>query len=105
MTIKNMSKLHKKICKLEALHYISFEALKKCYSFEYDKQFEHAQNLVKALKGLRKIADSMGVSVDLMTDYTDSEERFLRWMLIEGIEIHTNTEDETEEETEEDNDE
>lgn len=96
MTIKEMSKLYKKVSKLEDMYDSARYYFTDANCIAYERNLEQATNMCKALKGLKKIADAMAIDTLELLGHTISEESFLRWMLVNDINIVANEEDEEE---------
>lgn len=101
MTIKEMQKLYKKIAKAENNYDNARWELEERHDMtDVAWYIEKAQQLHKAARTLVKIADSMTTTMVSLMLNTGSEDEFIRWMIVNDIEMIEKVEDEEEEKEE-----
>lgn len=101
MAIKEMQKLYKKIVKAENNYDTARWSLEDRHDFtDVEWYLEKAQQLHKACRALKKIADNMTTTMGLLMLNTGNEDEFIRWMIVNDIDIIEKVEDEEEEKEE-----
>ena len=102
VTVKDMRKLYKKIEKAENAYDAARWALEDRHDLtDVDWYMEKAQNLHKACRALKKVADNLTTTMLEMMLHTGNEDEFIRWMILTNIEMVNEETDEENEETEE----
>ena len=102
MKIKEMTKLYKKISKAKEM-YEDAELMIRGTALDDISEYliDCITNAKKAANTVKKIAESLSVTVEFLTANIETEERFCYWCMMNGLEIKTTESEETDEETEE----
>ena len=88
MTIKEIQKTYKKIDKLFSMANEAYQTItKQGYLYSLSDLTTFAANIVKANRGLEKLASAMHCTVEDMINHPDIES-FARWVFLNNIELH-----------------